>query len=90
MTQGPSTCPVIHPLMASERFHPTGYQMEQKKLIGYMSHSLSSAEWGYSQFEKEALAIIFGFKKFHQYLFGKHCTIVAGNGATAIGPLGRE
>lgn len=44
--------------------------------IGYMSRSLSSAERGYSQLEKEALAIIFGLKKFHQYLFGKHCTIV--------------
>ncbi|XP_062401725.1 LOW QUALITY PROTEIN: uncharacterized protein K02A2.6-like [Sardina pilchardus] len=44
--------------------------------IGYMSRSLSSAERGYSQLEKEALAIIFGLKKFHQYLYGKHCTIV--------------
>lgn len=41
-----------------------------------LSRSLSTAQWGYSQLEKEALAIMFGLKKFHQYLFGKHCTIV--------------
>lgn len=44
--------------------------------IGYMSRSQSPAERGYTQLEKEALAIIFGQKKFHQYLFGSLCTIV--------------
>nr|XP_061834657.1 uncharacterized protein K02A2.6-like [Nerophis lumbriciformis] len=47
-----------------------------EKPIGYMSRSLTVAERGYSQLEKEALAIMFGLKKFHQYLFGKHCTII--------------
>ena len=43
--------------------------------IGYASSSLSPAEKKYSQLEKEALAIIFGVKKFHQYLYGLRFTI---------------
>ena len=31
----------------------------------------------YSQLDKEGLAIIFGVKRFHQYLFGRHFTIVS-------------
>lgn len=57
--------------------------------IGYMSRSLSSADWGYSHLEKEALAIIFGLKTFHQYLFGKHCTIEIDH-KTLLGLLGES
>ncbi len=46
-----------------------------EKPIAYASSSLSVAEKKYSQLEKEALAIIFGIKKFHQYLFGLRFTI---------------
>lgn len=40
--------------------------------IGYASRSLSKAERHYSQIEREALALVFGVKKFHSYIFG-HC-----------------
>ena len=40
----------------------------QDKPIAFASRSLSSAEKNYSQLDKEALAVIFGVKRFHQYL----------------------
>ena len=43
--------------------------------IGYVSRTLQEAETNYSTLEKEALAIIFGIKKFHQFLYGHLFTI---------------
>ena len=43
--------------------------------IAYASRSLHPAERKYSQLDKEALAILFGVTKFHQYLFGRRFTI---------------
>ena len=39
--------------------------------IGYVSRSLNTAERGYSTIENEALAIVFGVKKFNQFLYGR-------------------
>ena len=45
------------------------------KPIAYASRLLNPAEKRYSQLDKEGLAIVFGVKKFHHYLFGRTFTI---------------
>lgn len=42
------------------------------KPVRFASRSLSSAEKHYSQLDKQALAIIFGVIKCHQYQYGKY------------------
>ena len=48
-----------------------------EKPIAFASRSMTVAEKGYSQLDKEALAIIFGVTKFHQYVYGRIFTIVS-------------
>ena len=43
--------------------------------IGYASRTLTPAECKYSQIDREALAIIFRVKRFHQFLYGRKFTI---------------
>ena len=43
--------------------------------VAYASRSLAVAEVNYSQLDKEGLAVVFGVKKFHQFVCGRHFII---------------
>ena len=43
--------------------------------VAYTSRTLSTAERNYGHLDKEALAVVFAVKKFHQFLYGRHFKI---------------
>ena len=49
--------------------------VQEDKPIAYASRALTDAETRYAQIEKELLAIVFAFNKFHQYTFGKEVLV---------------
>ena len=44
--------------------------------VAFALRTLSASEKNYAQVEKEALSLIFGVRKFHQYLYGRKFTVV--------------
>ena len=47
-----------------------------QKPIAYASRTLSKPERAYAQIEREGLALVFGVRRFHQYLYGRPFILV--------------
>eukprot|EP00731_Ephydatia_muelleri_P034546 Em0065g7a len=64
------------------------YPDGQERPIAFASWTLSAAELSYSQIEKESLSLVYGVKKFHQYLYGRKFVLVTDHKplVTLLGP----
>ena len=49
--------------------------MQDDKPIAYASKALTDPETWYAQIEKELLAVVFAFTRFHQYVYGKEVKV---------------
>ena len=52
--------------------------------VAFTSRTLQSSERNYSQLDREALGIIFGVTKFHQYLYGRQFKLITDNRPLAV------
>jgi len=53
--------------------------LQEGKPVAYALRALSDGEIRYIQIEKELLAVVFAFIKFHQYVYGKDVVVESDN-----------
>ena len=64
------------------------YPDGSERPIAYASRTLTTAEKNYPQMEREALSLVYGIRKFHQYLYGRKFVLVTDHKplTTLLGP----
>ena len=49
--------------------------LQKGRPVSYASKTLTQTEIGYAQIEKEMLGILFGAKRFYEYIYGRRVTV---------------